>query len=133
VPDLRGRVVAGMDIMDGSTNAGRIGSVTLGAAFGTASNSTTTSVSITSSGSNNINFGAIGVTVDGGYSGGSVTNCSASGPVPTLDTSIQIHSTGNTAAVNGNFGITVFGSGNFGSAGFNIIQPTMVMNKIIKT
>lgn len=133
VPDLRGRVVAGMDIMDGSTNAGRIGSVTLGAGLGTASNSTTTSVGITSTGTNNFNFGSVGVTTTGFYAGGSVTNVNAAGPVPTISTDVVISASGSTNAINGNFGVSVFGSGNFGSAGFSIIQPTMVMNKIIKT
>ena len=133
VLDLRGTVIGGMDVINGSVSAGRLSgsmaSTTMGAALSVASlNSTATSVSFSSSGTNNINFGAVSVHTNidsaslGLASPGGVVFAATGGD----------STDGATAAINGNFGISVSGGGSFGSSAFNIAQSTMVMNPFLK-
>lgn len=128
LPDMRGRLPAGLDIINGSGNAGRIGSTTLGAALGTATNTATTTIS--SAGTNAINFGAINlVQTSGAISTTGASVQSGSGAV-VAQIGDQVNVTGQTT-VNGSFGINV--SGSAASSVFNIVQPTMVFSYLIKT
>lgn len=132
MPDLRGRVLAGLDDM-GNSAASRLtsqitnGGNTPGNSGGAQTNTAFTSMS--SGGVNNINFGAgwLGIT-SGGWSGGA--NAQAGGDFVALTTS-SISATTITQAINGNFSIAVSGSAS--SSAFGIVQPTMVMNTICKT
>lgn len=137
VPDMRGTVPAGLDVMNASANAGRLtaafGSTPMGAAgYNNATNATTTAVGFVSTGSNNINFGSPSWTQTGGIistaSGTAVTP--GAGQFPQINDQVTV--TGVIGAVNGTFGITVSGGGTFASAAFVIAQSTMVMNAFIK-
>lgn len=129
LPDLRGRVVAGRDDMGGSA-ASRLTATTMtpsGVALAAVGGTQTNTTTMTSTGSNTINFGAgwLGTT-SGGWSG--ATLAAAGGDFFALTTA-SISATTITQPINNNFGITVSGT----SAAFSDVQPTMIMNKIIKT
>jgi len=135
VPDMRGTTVAGMDVINGSANAGRLSgalsSSSMGASNSNAGTSTATT-SITSSGSTS---GAIGVSVAGplfGTATGSSLGLASPGAVvfaTTVGDSVSVSGTlvGNTS---GSLSVLVSGTGT--SSGFNIVQSTMVMNPFIK-
>lgn len=126
VPDIRGRVVSGMDVMDGSVNANRLSTVIpasniLGTAGGNQTGTATTTIGFNSTGTNAINFGTLN---------GSVTTSWQS----TNSGGAPITGAGDFAAttISGNFGITVSGSGSAASGAFSIVQPTILMNYLIK-
>lgn len=130
VPDLRGRVPVEADAAGGTPasriTTGAFSSVAPGGSGGTQTN--TAATSINSTGTNNINFGSgqQGVT-SGGWSGSAPAQ--AGGDFNALTTSSQSNIT-ITTPINGNFGISVSGSGT--SAAFNVVQPSLVMNYICK-
>jgi microcystin-dependent protein len=136
LPDARGRVIAGLDNMGGTaanrlTNASMTpNGTTLGATGGTQQNSATTSLGLTSSGTNFINLGS-GQTgsTSGGWSGSAPA---AAGADFNALTTGSISATTNTTPITGNVSISVFGSGTFGSAAFNIVQPTVLMNMMCR-
>jgi hypothetical protein len=133
VPDLRGTVLAGMDIMNGSGNAGRLSSVmastTPGAGYSNIGlNSATTSIN--SSGGNTINYGSVPWTQTLGQiitASELATIGSNSAPLATLGDQVLVQ---GFATVNGTFGINVSGTGV--SSNFVIAQSTMVMNVFVK-
>jgi hypothetical protein len=124
-----------MDNMGGSA-AGRLTGTTmapngntLGATGGTQTN--TAATSINSSGSNAINYGAIALA--GGTAGStySLTAQLANGPDWTAVINGATTSVSGNTTVDGTFGINVSGSGT--SSAFGIVQPTILLNHIIKT
>jgi microcystin-dependent protein len=144
LPDLRGRLIAGLDNMGGSS-AGRLTSAsmspnatTLGATGGAQQGAASTFVSLNSGGTNNINFGSPGLNF---FSASAFVNANSvgglqfggSGVATEAGDQVVINAISANTTINGNFGINVTGSGSFGSAAFNITQPTMLMNAIIKT
>ncbi len=121
LPDLRSRAVAGKSNMGGVDNGLLTGGTVLGAALGAQTNTATT----TSTGSNAINFGSVGGQTSGGWSG--FTGTQSGGDFNGLTTASISSITTNP--INGSFGITVAGT----SSSFSVVQPTMIMNSIIKT
>jgi microcystin-dependent protein len=125
VPDLRGRVPAGVD-----EGTGRLPSWVLGSA----SNAPTSSTGVFSmAGTNNINFGSPGFIFTGGS--GVVANNTVSGlafggggVATQLNDPVTVQSITGYTNINGNFGISVSGA----SAAFSIVQPTIAINYLIK-
>lgn len=137
MPDMRGRLVAGLDNMGGSA-ANRLtnttmtpNGITLGGTGGAQTQSTSVGVSFTSTGTNFISLGSgqVGSTF-GGWSGGAPA---AAGADFTALTTGSISATVNTTPIQGNNNITVGGGGTFGTAGFGIVQPTILMNYICRS
>jgi hypothetical protein len=132
LPDLRGTVLAGMDILNGSANAGRLStsmaSTVPGAALSVGSTQTA-SITITSSGTNAINYGNIAFSQTSGNIGGT-SGAATVGPTGGFALGGDPVSVGGFTGVNGSFGISVTGSGT--SPAFNIAQSTMVMNVFVK-
>lgn len=112
LPDLRGRTAVAPDAFGGSVNAGRIGSTTPGLGFG--SNVSATG-GFAMTGTNNINFGAVAVTGSG------------DGTIVGAGGAYYLNGTAS-AVVNGSFGIIVSGA----SGAFSIVQPGILINKLIK-
>lgn len=133
MPDLRGRLVAGLDNM-GGTPANRVTNTTMtpngntsGAVGGAQTQST--SVSMTSSGTNLIALGSGQTgTTSGGWSGN--TGAAAGGDFQALTTS-SISATTNTTPIQANNNITVSGSAS--TPAFGIMQPTILMNMICRS
>lgn len=134
LPDLRGRVPAGMDIMGGSANANRLSSViastVLGSAGGQQLNSTTVSVGGSTSGALSVSAsGSGGGTQFGDWSSVATAQAGASSAqFPTVNAtstvSVSVSVGGSTS---GSLGVSAAGS----SAAFSTTTPTMVMNYII--
>lgn len=128
VPDLRGRVIAGRDNM-GGTPAGLLTSTTMspdgntdGAVGGSQQNTAVTTVNVTGNATGNI-----------GVTGSMLTLASVSGSVnagsgsssPLAQTGDPV--TGTITGVTLGYSFTVTPT----SGAFSIVQPTMIMNKII--
>jgi microcystin-dependent protein len=126
LPDMRGRVPAGVDGGAGRLTSTWFGNAVLGAAGGTQANSTT--VGFTSSGTNAINFG--NVNLIGGYSSPSGAEVAAASSGNGASARAHDHSVSGYVSLYGNFGISVYGSG--GTAGFLTAPPTLITNYIIK-
>lgn len=130
LPDMRGRVMAHDD-----NGAGRLTSTTmtpdgttLGATGGAQTNTATTTTN--STGTNAINFGNLPFSQTAGVITAASSNAQAGVSQPNLATindAVQV--TGFTTA-NGNFGISVSGTGTSGA--FRVVQPTFIGNCFIK-
>jgi hypothetical protein len=126
VPDLRGSVTAGMSNMGNTTDSANMPG---GALLGWYQGWYQQSVTINSGGTNNINFGNVGFSQQYGYIGSASLNDQITGIGNSLcSTGDQVY-VGGYVNVNGNFGINVTGT----SPNFSILQPTTIVNKIIKT
>lgn len=120
IPDLRGRVIAGKDNMGGTsanrlTNPGSTGGMDgdiLGNTGGQEAHTQTTGELATHTHTQNSHSHTLSVTSSGGGGGGG-TFVGGAGSV----------NTGGTTATNNNEG---------SSTPFNIVQPTIILNKIIK-
>lgn len=133
VPDLRGRVIAGLDNMGGVASAARLNamaSTTLGATGGGQSNASAVSVSGTVfvGGSTS---GSLSVTgqQNGDYS--LLRGCNGTdGPLVAQNgaTSSITGSTSGSLTVSANGGNSMSGS----TASFTVVQSTMVMNLVIR-
>lgn len=123
LPDLRGRVVAGKDNM-GGVNAARLSTVmsstTLGAVGGVQSATTT----ITGSTAGSLTVTTTAVSMDGPNTVTSSNPGVGQNHAGPTHTHANLVSTGATSG-----SLTVSGT----SASFNIVQPTMIANYIIKT
>jgi microcystin-dependent protein len=123
LPDLRGRVIAGLDNM-GGVSAGRlsaqVASTTLGGAGGAQQHAHAVSGSFSGSGSGS----ATSYHMDGPNS----DFAAASAGTPTAGDATHTH-----ANVNSNVSVTVSGGVSAGSDTQTSVQPTMVMNFIIRT
>jgi len=133
VPDMRGTVAAGMDVINGSTNAGRLSAALSSSSMG-ASNSNaglnTATTTINSGGANSINFGNVGFNQTSGQITSNSLGIGSPGAIIFASQAGDSVSVGGFTAVNGSFGINVSGTGT--SSSFNIVQSTMVMNAFIK-
>jgi microcystin-dependent protein len=144
LPDLRGRVAAGLDNMGGSA-ASRLTSTTMSpngttmaASGGAQTNTATTTVNssgnntINSSGANTISVSGVAGAGGGGYLGGTVTFSNGVGSTLNQDVSLGVTATGgNTINVtSGSVTISVSGTGT--SSAFSNVQPTLLFNYICK-
>lgn len=129
VPDLRGRVIAGQDDMGGSSanrltdQTGGLDGDTLGATGG-AETHTLTSAQVP----------ATGVTVsvtDPGHTHSISTGTNGTASLGTGGNSVKIPSTGDSTASN-TTGITASGTVQGGGGAHNNVQPTIILNYIIK-
>ena len=123
VPDLRGVATAGKSNMGGADRGNLPGGATLGQYLGAPS----VGVNFNSSSTVNLNFGNL--PLQGGYAYPSSSQVPAANAGDGASGWSHDHSVQGFVAVNGNFGIAVYGQGTTVS----IVQPTVVMNKIIKT
>jgi microcystin-dependent protein len=141
-PDMRGRVAAGMDIINGSADSGRLnlygGVNTLGTAIGAQSNTASTTVSGTAF-TNGLGGTAFtnGLGVSGnahGYEGGTIYDAAGNTGASIIGTDVTLAVSGTVV---GNSSISVSGNSTVSASGtsgaFGIVMPTMVMNFIIKT
>jgi microcystin-dependent protein len=125
-PDGRGVAMVGKTNMGGGDRGNLAGGSVLGAQLGGQYNATG---AFNMNGTNNINFGnagfvqTFGAIVDTGNTIGNGTGATV--PIATPNGPVQVQ---GYTPLNGNFGITVGG----GSNNFSIVQPTMVVNFIIK-
>ncbi len=123
LPDLRGRAVAGKDNMGGSSAArlNSISSTTLGAAGGGQTNA---------------------ASVSGSISGGTAGSLSVNG-ITDVDSASSATQSGGPLAVSGHThthtisggtsgSLTVAGSFSGSSASFSVVQPTMILNYLIR-
>lgn len=132
IPDLRGRVVAGMDGM-GGTAAGRLtnttvtpNGITLGAVGGSQTNTASTTSSGTTSGSLSVLTNSY--SMDGPNAGFTVIG--GGGGAYTLPTMTHIHANVlSSGSATGTLSVGVSGI----SSAFSVVQPTLVANYIIKT
>lgn len=129
VPDMRGRVAAGSDSM-GVSAAGRLTATTMtpdGTSLNSVGGTQTNTASTSSSGSNAINFGAgwQGQT-SGAWSGSSPAASGANFDALTTASASNITI---TQPINANFNIAVSGV----SSAFSDVQPTIILNYLIKT
>lgn len=127
MPDLRGRLLAGLDNMGGSA-ASRMTVTSMtpnGTTLGATGGAQTVGVAFTSTGTNNINLGS-GQTgsTSGGWSGSAPV---AAGADFNALTTSSISATTNTTPIIGNVAITVSGG-----ATVVDVQPTLLMNTICK-
>jgi microcystin-dependent protein len=132
VPDLRGIVVAGRDNM-GGTSANRLSSVmastTLGAAGGQQTESAGVSVSVNVSVGGSASGTLTGATGDA--TAGAFGNAVGGGEGGPFSVYSHAH---NFVSVSGSLGVSASGSGS-GSGGTNVVsnvQPTIILNQIIK-
>ncbi|MPZ32058.1 MAG: hypothetical protein GEV13_13860 [Rhodospirillales bacterium] len=122
LPDLRGRVVAGKSDMGGSDAGNLAGGGVLNAALGGQSNVAITNVSGTTGGS-------LSVSVSGATNAaGSATTAQSGGGTNVTDVTHN-HAFSGTGATSGS--LSVFASGT--SSAFSVVQPTRVLNYIIRT
>jgi len=120
LPDLRDRVVAGKDDMGGSSAARFDGTVprgTLGGAFGGQYNTAITTVSGSATGTVNVS-GATSAPISG-------VGTSTPGPGAAADDN-HVH----TVTASGSANLPVNASGTSGA--FSIVQPTYILNQIIR-
>lgn len=108
LPDLRSRVAAGKSDMGGSDNGLLTGGTVLGAALGAQTNSASVSGTAT---------GVLGVTM-----GGASALTTATGGAVTVAAD-HIHNASTTGSLN------VSGS----TSAFSVVQPTIILNRLIKT
>ena len=123
LPDLRGAVVGGKSNMGGADRGNLPGGAVLGKYLGASS----AGVAINSSGTNRLNFGTVWFTQTYGAitSAGATSAGGGTGGYASLNDAVTVQ---GYTTVDGNFGINVAGSTTVA-----LIQPTVVMNKIIKT
>lgn len=119
IPDLRGRVIAGKSNMGGSDAGNLTGGGTLGGSLGGQSNTAATTVSGSASG-----------TVSGGVSvttatGGTAVYASGGGGMAT--------GYDHNHAASFSVGASLSVSANGTSGAFSVVQPSLVLNKIIST
>jgi microcystin-dependent protein len=127
LPDLRGAAVGGKSNMGGADRGNMPGGAVLGQYLGAPTGATG---NIHSTGVNNINFGSIWFT----QSSGSVSAASGGISYQPGGSGLNFVQINDAVAVSGyttinaNFTLAVDGS----SAAFNIVQPTVMLNYIIK-
>jgi len=120
VPDLRGRTPAGVD-----GGAGRLPSWVLGTVGGGSTSSTGT---FSMGAVNNINFGNVGFIQTSGSASANATAGGGSDAGPLCGNGAPV-AVGGYTPINNNFNIGVSGA----SGAFNIVQPTIAINYLIKT
>lgn len=127
LPDLRGRVIAGLDNMGGVASVGRlaatVASTTLGATGGQSTNSSAVGVSGTTGGSLSVSSNGTSdatSTDQPGVAGGGGLIVGAGGHVHAIN-----NLTGNTS---GNLVVSATGT----TGTFSVTQPAMMMNFIIR-
>ena len=123
LPDLRGRAVAGKDDMGGSSAArlNSISSTTLGAAGGGQINATSVSGSISGGTAGSLSINGI-TDVD---SASSATQ--SGGPL-----AVSGHTHTHTVSGGTSGSLSVAGSFSGSSASFSVVQPTMILNYLIR-
>jgi microcystin-dependent protein len=123
LPDLRGRVVAGKDNMGGSSAArlNTIAGTTLGGAGGGQSNTASTTVSGGTAGS--LSVSVSGVTDPPNHI--VEAYAASSGLIPST---IHQHAFNGTGATSGALSVSASGT----SGAFSVIQPTLVLNYLIR-
>ena len=132
IPDLRGRTIAGLDPTGTRLTAASISpnGHTLGGAGGTQQNGTG---NIHSTGATAyLDFGNIWFTQASGYvssAGGNINYQPGGAGLNFVQQNDAVVTSGYTRVAGGPFGVAVDGS----SAAFNVVQPTLLMNWIIKT
>jgi microcystin-dependent protein len=123
LPDLRGRAVAGKDDMGGSSAArlNSISSTTLGAASGSQTNATSVSGSISGGTAGSLSVNGI-TDVD------SASSATQSGGPLAVSGHTHVHTvSGGTSG-----SLSVAGSFSGSSASFSVVQPTMILNYLIR-
>jgi microcystin-dependent protein len=121
LPDLRGRVAAGLGNM-GGTESGRLNSYVasvLGAVGGAQSND---GVGVSVSGTLS---GSVSGTLTGGYAGGELADA-AGNSIGRFLTSLSVINTGGT--LTGSMGGTLTGA----TGAFALVQPTLALNSIVR-
>jgi microcystin-dependent protein len=122
LPDLRGRVVAGKDDMGGSTAGNLSGGGTLGAGLGSQSQAAITNVSGSTAGS--LSVSTTSIAMDGPSSVWNVADG------PTL-AALGNHTHANVVSVGATSGALSVSAGGTSSA-FSVVQPTRVLNHLIR-
>jgi hypothetical protein len=130
LPDCRGRVIA---MLDGGV--GRLNNVIISNpnVVGGVGGAQAQSVSVHSTGTNNLNFGSPGFNFTGasarvaGESGGGM-QFGGSGQFVQAGDAVAVDAVSGYTNINGNFGIAVDGT-----VGMYTVQPTIMMNHMIKT
>ncbi len=118
LPDLRGRVAAGKTDMGGSDAGNLTGGATLGAALGAQTNTASTTVSGSTSGSLSVS-GATTAPISGG------ANFVGGGEGAGINDQ-HVHSV--SGSTGGSLAVTASGT----SSAFSIVQPTRVLNYLIR-
>jgi microcystin-dependent protein len=124
IPDLRGVVIGGKSNMGGADRGNLPSGGTLGNYTGAWYSATG---GFNMSGTNNLNFGNL--PLQGGYAQPSGAEVAAANSGNGASFVAHDHAVQGFVSVDGNFGINVSGA----SGNFNVVQPTVIMNTIIKT